>query len=257
MAGLKVKQEQKAAYQSKGSEVKEADLQAMEAQLGVFQSKLREFAHKYRREINSNPAFRQQFHEMCTAIGVDPLQSTKGFWTELLGLGSFYYELSVQLVELCYVTRPSNGGLLSLSDATHQLSLRRQHQFSKSYSSKSSSSTTNLSSSPILTIISQDDVERAVQVLQELGNGFRIIKLGTQKMIRSVPQELDTDQQQILTLAQESGHVTLALLEEKLGWQAERSAKGLHQLLVTGFAWLDKTDSQLFYYFPCFFFFSS
>ena len=39
-----------------------------------------------------NPAFRSQFHEMCTKVGVDPLASNKGFWAELLGIGDFYYE---------------------------------------------------------------------------------------------------------------------------------------------------------------------
>lgn len=29
--------------------------------------------------------------------GVDPLASNKGFWAQLLGVGDFYYELSVQV----------------------------------------------------------------------------------------------------------------------------------------------------------------
>lgn len=44
-------------------------------------------------DIRKNPAFRSQFHEMCTKVGVDPLASNKGFWAELLGIGDFYYEL--------------------------------------------------------------------------------------------------------------------------------------------------------------------
>jgi ESCRT-II complex subunit VPS22 len=34
---------------------------------------------------------------MCSAVGVDPLASQKGFWAELLGFGDFYYELGVQI----------------------------------------------------------------------------------------------------------------------------------------------------------------
>ena len=34
---------------------------------------------------------------MCTSIGVDPLASSKGFWSEMLGFGDFYYELAVQV----------------------------------------------------------------------------------------------------------------------------------------------------------------
>lgn len=38
--------------------------------------------------------------EMCASIGVDPLSSGKGFWS-VLGIGDFYYELAVQIVEVC------------------------------------------------------------------------------------------------------------------------------------------------------------
>jgi len=44
-------------------------------------------------DIRKNPIFRQQFHEMCAKVGVDPLASNKGVWAELLGIGDFYYEL--------------------------------------------------------------------------------------------------------------------------------------------------------------------
>ncbi len=73
----------------------------------------------YRRDINSDPVFRSQFQSMCSAIGlytplicthnvcvvvmkyqfpgVDPLASGKGFWAEMLGVGDFYFELTVQV----------------------------------------------------------------------------------------------------------------------------------------------------------------
>ena len=38
--------------------------------------------------------------DMCASIGVDPLASGKGFWSEMLGVGDFYYELGVQIVEV-------------------------------------------------------------------------------------------------------------------------------------------------------------
>lgn len=34
---------------------------------------------------------------MCVQVGVDPLASQKGFWAQMLGVGDFYYELSVQV----------------------------------------------------------------------------------------------------------------------------------------------------------------
>ena len=38
-------------------------------------------------------------------VGVDPLASSKGIWGELLGLGDFYYELGVRIIEITIVTR--------------------------------------------------------------------------------------------------------------------------------------------------------
>ena len=39
---------------------------------------------------------------MCARIGVDPLASSKGFWAQLLGVGDFYYELGVQIIEVTF-----------------------------------------------------------------------------------------------------------------------------------------------------------
>ena len=33
-------------------------------------------------------------------IGVDPLASSKGFWAEILGVGDFYYELGIVIVQV-------------------------------------------------------------------------------------------------------------------------------------------------------------
>jgi len=47
---------------------------------------------------------------------VDPLASGKGFWSEMLGVGDFYYELGVQAVEICIATRSQNGGIMTLNE---------------------------------------------------------------------------------------------------------------------------------------------
>ena len=38
------------------------------------------------------------------------LLASKGFWAEMLGVGDFYYELGVQIVEVCMATNHRNGG---------------------------------------------------------------------------------------------------------------------------------------------------
>ncbi|EXB50279.1 hypothetical protein L484_017816 [Morus notabilis] len=80
-------------YRLLGENVAKVRTDLMKEQLATFRSQLEEFACKHKNDIRKNPAFRSQFHEMCTKIGVDPLASNKGFWAELLGIGDFYYEL--------------------------------------------------------------------------------------------------------------------------------------------------------------------
>lgn len=51
---------------------------------------------------------------MCASIGVDPLSSGKGFWS-VLGIGDFYYELAVQIVEVCLGNQLINDELSCLN----------------------------------------------------------------------------------------------------------------------------------------------
>jgi len=79
----------------------------MNKQLTEFKANLESFALKHKKEINSNPVFRNQFLKMCKEIGVDPLScnllihyallANKGFWVDVLGVGDFYYELAVRV----------------------------------------------------------------------------------------------------------------------------------------------------------------
>lgn len=38
------------------------------------------------------------------------LLAGKGFWSEMLGVGDFYYELGVQIIEVCLALKHRNGG---------------------------------------------------------------------------------------------------------------------------------------------------
>ncbi|KAK4278454.1 hypothetical protein QN277_016297 [Acacia crassicarpa] len=109
-----------------GENVAKVKTDMMKGQLATFRSQLEEFAHKHKHDIRKNPAFRSQFHEMCAKVGVDPLASNKGFWAELLGIGDFYYELGVQIVDICLATRAHNGGLINLQELCHLLRQRRR-----------------------------------------------------------------------------------------------------------------------------------
>ena len=43
-------------------------------------------------------------------------------WSEMLGIGDFYYELGVQAVEACMSHRPINGGLMEINSLVTQVS---------------------------------------------------------------------------------------------------------------------------------------
>lgn len=54
-------------------------------------------------------------------IGVDPLASSKGFWSEMLGFGDFYYELAVQIIEICMASSHRTGGLMEAGELRQRL----------------------------------------------------------------------------------------------------------------------------------------
>ncbi|RUS31269.1 EAP30/Vps36 family-domain-containing protein [Jimgerdemannia flammicorona] len=65
------------------------------------------------------------FQRMCSNIGVDPLASNKGFWAELLGVGDFYYELGIQIIDACMATRARNGGLIEIGELMRRVERMR------------------------------------------------------------------------------------------------------------------------------------
>lgn len=122
-AGVGAIQKQKLAaekYRDKGTELQESQFEQMTKQMDIFRENLEGFASKHKNEIRKNAQFRRQFQEMCAAIGVDPLASGKGFWS-ILGMGDFYYELGVQVVEVCLAANHSTGGMIELGELRKRL----------------------------------------------------------------------------------------------------------------------------------------
>ncbi|KAF2285794.1 hypothetical protein GH714_007810 [Hevea brasiliensis] len=126
IGGLQTAAAARDQYRLLGENVAKLRTDLMKEQLATFRSQLEEFARKHKNDIRKNPTFRAQFHEMCAKVGVDPLASNKGFWAELLGIGDFYYELGVQIVEICLATRSHNGGLINLQELCMLLRQKRK-----------------------------------------------------------------------------------------------------------------------------------
>jgi ESCRT-II complex subunit VPS22 len=261
--------------QDLGEEVTKDRMAQMEKQLGEFKVKLEEFAGKYRERINKDPEFRRQFQIMTSSVGVDPLASSKGFWAQILGVGDYYYELGVQIVDACLATRGLNGGVMDVRVLQGRLS----------------SSRSSRAAAPTL-----DDIERAVKTLKSLGSGFCIKNIGGIAYVVSVPLELSTDQTKVLDLASKGGKHSVGTaasasaaaassgagsgagewvlvggsvsggsggtgvkgcvfesqLRFELGWSKRRAGDTLAQLLREGMAWVDDQSEggERAYWFP-------
>ncbi len=60
------------------------------------------------------------------------LTASKGFWAEIFGFGDFYYELGIQIVEICWSLREATGGLIDIDILkTKLLQKRNEHENSK------------------------------------------------------------------------------------------------------------------------------
>ena len=224
--------------QKKADEMHALSLQTAVDTIEKLQVKLADFAKKHQSDIQDDPAFRQQFLQMCAPLGVDPLVSQKGFWAKTLGvgIGDFYYELSVKVAEVCFATRTKNGGIMAVTEVRDTLNRTRN----RARSGKKQKD-----------LYSKADVAIAVKKLSTLGGGFRIVTVGASDMIVSVPTELDNDHMEIMTLAQDGkGCVTVDEVQQRLSWSEDRVERALTLLLHEGMAWKDDFHGISFYWFP-------
>jgi ESCRT-II complex subunit VPS22 len=212
----------------KAEEIKATSFQSAVETVEKLQGKLADFAKEHKSAIQDDPAFRQQFLQMCGPLGVDPLVSTKSFWAKTLGvgMGDFYYELAVKIAEICFATRSNNGGILSVKEVHRTLNRKKK-------------------------VYNASDIPIAVKKLGKLGGGFRIVKVGKSDMIVSVPTELDQDHMEVMTLAQDgNGCVTADDVMGQLKWSKDRTDRAVTLLMQEGMAWKDDFEGISFYWFP-------
>lgn len=208
------------------SELSQAQVDALHAQLDQFRNALIRFASTHRDSIRRDPTFRHAFQQMCAKIGVDPLAGPRkgGWWAEILNLGDWQYELGVQVVDICVSTRERNGGLIAMDELVRMVSKLR-----------------GLAGG----VVTEEDVIRSIKTLKPLGAGYEIIDVGGgKKMVRSIPKQLDEDQAIVLAIAhQEGGRVSVEMLQSRRGWTEERATKVLENMLLhDGICWVDEQD---------------
>ncbi|XP_062549368.1 vacuolar-sorting protein SNF8 isoform X2 [Armigeres subalbatus] len=223
-------------YRDKGSELQDSQFEQMVKQMDVLKENLEEFAAKHKTEIRKNPQFRRQFQEMCAAIGVDPLASGKGFWS-VLGMGDFYYELAIQVVEVCLAANHSTGGLMELNELRSRLVTARGRK-------------------QIHQEIVNEDIIMAARKLKIFGNGFFVFPVGDgQYMVQSVPGELSLDETSVLSAAvnNSQGYVTISMLTDNLKWTEFRAKQAVEKIISDGLAWVDSQGGEVSYWFPSLF----
>ncbi|XP_070563831.1 LOW QUALITY PROTEIN: vacuolar-sorting protein SNF8-like [Ptychodera flava] len=222
-----------AKFKDKGTSIAEDQIAQMSKQLEAFRTNLEDFAGKHKTEIRKNPEFRTQFQEMCATIGVDPLASNKGFWSEMLGVGDFYYELGVQIIEVCLATQHRNGGLLYLNELLIKVDYKGKSKQAQD--------------------VSADDLMRAIKKLKILGNGFTLLKVGDGNtyLVQSVPAELNMDHTSVLQAAKDTGNTSVSQLKRQLGWEDERAKLAINYMVKEGLAWVDEqAKPEKLYWFP-------
>lgn len=188
-------------------------------QVTLFKTTLETFALRHRDAIRADPAFRAKFHDMCRAVGVDPLASNKGAFNRLLGFGDYYYALAVQVLEACRATRDADGGLSELGAVRRAVQRKR-----------------GSSADPV----GDEDVVRAVEALAPLGGGLEVVRIGETRYVRSVPKELSSDVQCVIERARErGGKLTVDELAQATAWIRERAVEALETATELGAALVD------------------
>jgi ESCRT-II complex subunit VPS22 len=230
---VKKRKDEAKQFSKVGKSLEDTKLTFVQEVLSKFKENLTEFATKHKDRINSDPEFRQQFHTMCLSAGVDPLASSKGFWSDILGIGDFYFELGVKIIQTTVRTRASNGGVMSLEDLVRSL---QNNEYKKSQH-----------------VVTIEDVMRSIDKLSVLGCGFKLINKHKHPLVISVPLEINKDHEYLMSAAQdEGGFVTESLIRGMYGWSKDRFLMILNPLLMEGMVWVDNdggSESECKYYF--------
>lgn len=230
IGALQKDKQRRELFQQHGTILAKEELEKLTGQMGEFKKNLEKFASKYKNDIRKNGEFRRHFQQMCAVAGVDPLRSSANFWVKLLGVGDFYYELSIQIVEVFLSTSSCNGGVMSIEDLHNRVLSSR-------------------GGDPI----TKEDIIEAIKKLKVLGSNIREVQTDSSYVIHATPAELNSDHIDVTRLAHSThGHVSQIQLRDKLGWTDERAKKAIDELIMEGMIWVDNQspDREPHYWFP-------
>jgi ESCRT-II complex subunit VPS22 len=158
-----------------------------------------------------------------------------------LGVGDFYFELGIKIIQICLQTRSANGGIITLRELVARVrEKQRLAEAARKRRSSTSSQTTQISS---------EDVMRSIEKLEILGKGFSLVHTGkkSEPMVLSVPLEVNRDHGELMTVAQEIGYVSQATMQSLYGWTTERFEQSIVPLLQEGIVWVDDQNGECYH----------
>nr|KIR86469.1 ESCRT-II complex subunit VPS22 [Cryptococcus tetragattii IND107] len=217
------------SYSTLSSNITTSQLSNLTSSLQSFRAALINFASAHRADIRKDPAFRHQFQKMCAAIGVDPLAvgpgaggGGRGWWSEVLGIGEWEYELAVQVVDICVSTRPENGGMIEIGELIRRVERLRSEDVGQ---------------------ITSQDILRTLKLLRPLNAGYTLHHPSpSTTYIRTIPRSLDTDQSTLLAIAATTrGRLHPAVVREQTGWTEVRVRTAMEDCVMReGLGWVDE-----------------
>lgn len=268
LAALDRSLQSSAQYSSLSDELTASQVNDLNAQLQTFSTSLRQFAQSHRKDIVKDAQFRHAFQQMCAKIGVDPLGGSSrvsggsngimgtgklaGLWNDMLGLGDFRYELSIQIIDVCVSTRAVNGGLIEMKELIRSINHLRQGRGKKI-------------EDDTIGQVSENDIIESIKLLKPLGSGYEVVKMDKDvMMVRSIPKELDLDTTFVISAlssanssleSDEAGFtfITEDQLLPELGskgrWTRERARAVLQDMTFRdGILWIDEWAHPARYY---------
>ncbi|ODQ79647.1 hypothetical protein BABINDRAFT_171790 [Babjeviella inositovora NRRL Y-12698] len=209
-------------YKTLGNAILERQSAELQAQLAVFQSALTNFARDHGEQIKNNAQFKQQFIKLCQSIGVDPLSlsnytpsGVKFTKTSSHDRDEYYNNLAVKVIETCRATRDANGGIISVDELISRLEDATYTPTAK-------------------------DIEKAVADIKLLDGSFSIFPVKNKLFIKSIPEELNSDQQVIFETCGLMGYVSPGMLRDNYGWGRVRCRDVLEAMVRKGLLWVDE-----------------
>ena len=234
LSGLHRHRAQQQAFSAAAQSISASRVASLKETVATFRARLESFLASHADAIKSSAQLRALFMRMCVQMGVDPLRSARSgaFWGEMLTgkTASSQYELGVQVLDACMAARKDTGGVLELGELTARLRRRRGGDD-----------------------VMEEEVVRAVERLGVLGAGSAaIVRVsGGKRLVRSVPRELGTDEEELLGAAGGKGFVSRT--SAPCTWNTDRFDACVRVLLREGLAMVDEQgeDGETLYWFPC------